>query len=123
VIAVNLHPGNFARYSRSWGQHLISSTAHKHVPIYNAEQLLSFVEFRDAVRLSPPTPDGTRWKLGLSEALTDDLTLLLPERFGDTALTSLPHGPVFEIHGKRYRGAPVRGTVTLDVEYAPRFRR
>lgn len=107
VIAINLHPGNYARYSRDWGDHVVSSTARKGVPIVSADNWLAFIQARDAVRLATPRSAGDLWHFNVAHAPpAGDLTLLIPEQFvggtvGRPAQNAITH------YGWRYRTAPL----------------
>ncbi|HEU5316105.1 MAG TPA: hypothetical protein VFX49_08355, partial [Chloroflexota bacterium] len=116
ALAVNAHPGNFARYARDWAQHLTRTTAAKGVPIWNAERWLEFVDARDSVRLELPTGGDRRWRFDAALPSDADLTLLIPERHDGARLTSATGTPTFEIHGWRYRAVSPDG---LDATYAP----
>ncbi|HEU5317838.1 MAG TPA: hypothetical protein VFX49_17130, partial [Chloroflexota bacterium] len=102
ALAVNAHPGNFARYAREWEQHLIRTTAAKGVPIWNPERWLEFVDARDAVTLPVPTGGDGGWRFDASLPTGADLTLLSPERHGGARLADDRDTPAFEIHGWRY---------------------
>src|SRR5688500_5566387 len=66
VLCINLHPGNYARYSKNWGDHVVSSTARKGVPVISAQRWLRFVQARDTMRLAPPRRHGAGWILALT---------------------------------------------------------
>ena len=117
VLCVNLHPGNYAGYSKEWGDHVISSTTRKRVPVISAERWLRFVAARDSVRLAPPRQTPAAWTLALAAAPPDaDLTLLVPQRFGDLALAGA--GETITHYGWRYRPVNAREG-GVDAVYRP----
>jgi hypothetical protein len=132
VIAVNLHPANYVRFSGEWGRHLVASTASKGVPIWNAERWLAFTADRARLRLLGPAPldaaqdakgrglPGQRWHVGVDGAThARDIVLLLPLTFRDARLQEPADGPDYRIHGWRYRGLPLdSGALRATVRYA-----
>jgi hypothetical protein len=121
VIAVNLHPGNYMRYSGDWGRHLVARTASLGVPIWNSERWLSFTAARAALCVTRPVAgDGAgRWQLTVPAGASAgaDVTLLVPGRFGGGELRGIAEanagegarvGESFEIYGRRYWGVALR---------------
>jgi len=116
VIAVNLHPGNYARYSGDWGRHLVSTTALKGVPILSAERWLNFTLTRAATRIGVPTGHKTGWRFDVTSA-SPSLTLLVPEQFQDRTLGDSVSGSTIDHYGRRYRLVPLHGTDAIDTVY------
>ena len=95
VLAVNVHPGNYAGYSGDWGRHLVAQTAAQGVPIWDAERWLRFTRARAAVCPRRPLPlpgggpagAGPGWRIDVPRG-TDEagLMLLLPLRFAGQEL-------------------------------------
>jgi hypothetical protein len=121
TIAVNLHPGNYARYSGDWGRHLVAQTAARGVPIWKPERWLDFVQARASLRARRPTSTSTdgRWRIDVPDsAASPDLMLLVPERFGGETLDHPVDGPTFDVYGWRYRAVPLKGApAAFDVRY------
>ena len=129
VLAVNLHPANYGTYSGDWGRHLVTQTAARGVPIWDAERWLRFTRARaDLCRRLPgpvrlPGPgrpaDGAAWRVDVpAGAAGAALLLLLPERFEGAALRHPDDGPEITLNGWRYRGLPLRGApAALEVRY------
>jgi len=119
AIAVNLHPGNYMRYSGEWGRHLVAQTAARGVPIWKPERWLDFVKARASLRVRRPAGGEGRWRVDVPDgAASDDLMLLVPERFGSRLLREPGAGATFEVYGWRYRGVPLRGApAALETEY------
>jgi hypothetical protein len=123
VLAVNLHPANYAGYSGDWGRHLVAQTAARGVPIWDAERWLAFTEARAALRVRRPRPargGGTGWRLDVPRAVDDaDLLLLVPQHFAGAGLEAPADGPEIEHFGWRYRGLPLRGApAVIEARYA-----
>jgi hypothetical protein len=116
ALAVNLHPGNFARYSGEWGRHLMAATARAGVPIWNAERWLDFTLARDAARIGVPEERGGGWRVNVSHA-APALTLLFPERWDEQALREPREGTPVEHYGRRYRLLPIGGAGSVDYAY------
>lgn len=113
VLCINLHPGNYARYSKEWGDHIVSTTKQKGAPVISAAHWLRFVQARDAVRFAPPARNGDAWFIALEGAPTgSDLTLLVPERFGDATVTT--PGESITHYGWPYRLVNARQAVMLS---------
>ena len=125
VIAVNLHPGNFMRYSGDWGRFLVSVSAASHVPIWDPERWLTFTQARDALRVARPQGDHGHWRMDVPDgSASRDLTLLVPLRFSGQPLDVPDAAPtagseaVVELYGWRYRAVPLQGApVSLDAVY------
>jgi hypothetical protein len=141
ALAVNLHPGNFARYSGDWGRHLVAQTARRSVPVWEAERWLTFTRARAGLRTGRPAAlphadtavtgaGGSAWRVdvpwGTDEA---DLLLLVPERYAPDrtarvngapvpGLREPSEGPVIDLYGWTYRGVPLRGApAAFDLRY------
>ena len=120
VLAVNLHPANYATYSGDFGRHLVTRTAGRGVPIWDAERWLGFTRDRAALKVRRPQPQpGGAWRIDVPHGSPSaDLLLLLPERFAGAALRQTDEGPALELYGWRYRGLPLRGAPAgLDARY------
>jgi hypothetical protein len=132
VLAVNVHPGNYAGYSGDWGRHLVAQTAARGVPIWDAERWLRFTRARAAVCPHRPLPlpgggatgAGPGWRIDVPQG-TDEagLMLLLPLRFAGQELRIPADGPVLDLFGWRYRGVALRGApAAFDALYVPEGR-
>jgi hypothetical protein len=81
---------------------------------------LDFVEARAGLRVRRPEDRGrATWRIDVPDgAASDDLVLLIPERFDGEALRAPAAGPAFDVYGWRYRAVPLRGSpAAFDAVY------
>ena len=111
---VNIHPGNWARFSRPQGEILLRQAEEWDMPVWSWDQWSRFWDTRDTWRLDRLEWDGRELTFTAEGAESDpDLRLWLPLRYGDARLAQVTvNGDVIPWQEVSRHGQPV-GLVPL----------
>jgi hypothetical protein len=104
-LVVNLHPGNWIRFSAPFGKMIVEQSQARGLGVWSFERWLDFREAAEQCRIDSSAWDGQTLTLALATTSTrTDLRLWLPETFGSRQVTTLTMNgsPVRAVRALRY---------------------